>query len=312
MQPSSEDVKISDRLIKSAFVTYKTICVYRKAKLKDLLKELHIGRTQLYKHLRLLERAELVKRFRMDGYTYVVVARFVDREKFREKIIDALRKKTVYDIADRIRAEIEEYDIPADLFGTCKIHGEVEMHNRITEDINIVVTRESYKYLHLVLEKMGYHHPHRSQLLWADYFYNVPDPRITIYVTIDGVKHPVRKEERFYNLAPVLRAKRKLDLEHAVAGKLMRFPSIRKKADGYDIAVSLAHGVNLDKLVDIIQSVLDKYPDLKEIVVKNINEVETYLKYYGDFDGPSIEKIRYSLGYIESKLELRKTASKRL
>lgn len=63
-----------------------------------------------YKHIRLLEKAGLVKRFRMDRYTYVHVAEYVDRETFEKRVLNVLKRK------DEIKSAIEKYDISADLF----------------------------------------------------------------------------------------------------------------------------------------------------------------------------------------------------
>lgn len=63
---------------------------------------------------------------------------------------------------------------------------------------------------------------------------------MSVYVLLDGAKHPTKKNVRYYNLANVLKTKKKLGLEHTVVGKLLRWPVIGRKKDGYDIAVALA------------------------------------------------------------------------
>jgi predicted transcriptional regulator len=300
-------------MIRSLFNTYRIICAHGKIKVKDLAeKEAHIKRTQVFKHIRFLERAGLVRRFRMDRHTVVIATDYVDRETFEKRIRSALRKRIVYDVAEEIKEKIEEYGIPADFLGACKIHEEVEEHSRITSDINIVVPRESYKYLDLLLKSMGYAYHGPSELLYADHTYFVPEIKATIYVTLDGIKHPMKKGTRFYDLSPVLRAKGHLDLEHAVAGKFLVIPSIRRKADGYDISVALAHGVNLKKVVEILSTVLEGYPELGSVIANNIGEVEAYLHYYSDFDAYSIEKIRYGLKYIAHNLGILRGVSKRV
>jgi len=299
----SENKAVSKRLMRSLYATYRIISAYGRVTLGDLERESHIGRAQLFKHIRILERAGLVKRQRsVDKHTYIVVEKYVDREEFEKIIAELNKRKDVYDIAEEVLKEIRNYGLRADLIGTCKIHLEVLQHNRITDDINIVVLRDDFKYLELILKNMDFLKKGESQRIAADYLYELPTYKVFAYVAIDGIKHPY-KNERYFDLSPVLRAKGRIDLEHAIAGKLMMIPSIRRDLDGEDIAFAIAYSnLNLKKLVSILEEVVEKYPDIVPVITRNIELVRDYLYSRGVFEEYAITKIRNSLNYIEQNI----------
>lgn len=298
----SENKPVSRRLMRSLYATYRIISAYGKMKLSDLEREGHVGRAQLFRHIRILEKAGLIRRYRFDRNTYIVLERYVDRDEFEKIIAEINKRKDVYDIAEEILKEIRNYGVRADFIGTCKIHLEVLQHNRITDDINIVVLREDFNYLELILKSMDFLKKSESQRIAADYLYEQPIYKVFAYVAINGIKHPY-KNERYFDLAPVLRAKGRIDLEHAIAGKLLMIPSIRRDLDGEDIAFAIAYGnLDLKKLVSILEEVVEKYPDIVPVITRNIELVREYLYSRGVFEDYAITKIRSSLNYIEQNI----------
>lgn len=293
---------VSHRFIRSVYATYKIISGYGRIKLSELEKEAHVGRSQLFEHLRLLEKAELIRRSRFDRHVYITVMKYVDRDEFENVIRDSIKKKDVYDVAEDLIKEVRKYGLRADLFGTCKIHQEVLLHNRLTNDINVVALREDFNYLELLMRSIGFIRRSASMRICADYIYELPQYKFFALVAIDGVKHP-HKDERYFDLSPVLRAKGSIDLEHAVAGKLLIIPNLRRDDDGEDVAYAIAYGdVNLKKLVAILEEVAEKYPDIVPIVRKNVELVRSYLSSKGIFDDYSLLKIKNSLKYIEQNI----------
>ena len=298
---------LTDRMINSLFITYRNIVIKRRATIEELLKDSHVKRAQLYKHLQILKAAKFIKTFRYERKTYVVVTEYVaDKNEFAEKLRGSKLFDNIYEVAFYVKDKIKEYELEADLFGTAKIHEAIVEHNRMTEDINIVVTRRHYKYLDLLLRSLRFSYNGPSKLLYADHTYLVPSLRAEILVLINGVKHPIHKDRRFYNLAPVLEARKSITLEHAVAGKFLAVPKMRRKVDGQDVADALAFGADVRKIVDILNKVLEEYPEFKEIVARNIQEVEEYLKYYSELDPHSVHQVRFYLKYILEKVNIPK------
>ena len=298
-------MKLSSRLVNSLFITYKEVVVKRRTTIKELLEESHVGRAQLYKHIQLLKEAGLVDTFRYDRKTYVFATRIVaNKEEFAKILANPPFPKSPYEVAFAIKEKIQEYGIEADLFGTAKIHECVPEHQRMTQDVNLVVTQESFKMLDLLLKSLGYPHTGPSKLLYADHSYLVPHLRSEVLVLIKGVKHPANKKKRYYDLEPVLKARRSITLEHAVAGKFLMVPRMRRKVDAEDVADALAYGADIRKVADIIAEVLENYPEFTGIVAGNIQEVEEYLKHYVEMDPHSVEKVRYCLTYLKENLPL--------
>lgn len=116
--------------------------------------------------------------------------------------------------------------------------------------------------------------------------------------------YPINRSKRFYNLALVLKARRSITLEHAVAGKFLIVPRMRRKVDSQDVADALAFGADVKKVVDIINKVLEEYPEFAEVVANNIQEVEEHLKYYTELDPLSVDEVRYKLRYILGKVSI--------
>jgi len=59
-------------------------------------------------------------------------------------------------MAEDLTKEVRKYGLRADLFGTCKIHQEVLHHNRLTNDTNVVVLKEDFNYLELLMKSTGF------------------------------------------------------------------------------------------------------------------------------------------------------------
>jgi len=74
----------------SLYATYKIICGHGRVKLADLERKAYVGRSQLFEHLRLLERAELIRRTRFDRHVYIVVTKYVDKDEFENVIRDSV------------------------------------------------------------------------------------------------------------------------------------------------------------------------------------------------------------------------------
>jgi len=298
----SGNVTLSSRLIRSLYSTYRIIFAYGKIKLSDLMNEAHVGKSQLYEHLRILERAGLIRRDKSDRHAYVYVEKYVTKDEFVKLITNLHKTKDVYDVAIEILSEIKKYGLRADVFGTCKIHLEVLQHGRMTDDINIVVLRDDFNYIELLLKSMGFVKKGESLRLSADYVYELPKHKVYALVAIDGIKHPY-KNKRIFDLSPVLRAKGRIDLEHAVVGKLIMIPSLRRDLDGEDVSYALAYGdVDPKKLLSILQDVISNEPDLLDVVLRNIELVREYLSARGLFDDYATARIKNVLSYIEHYL----------
>ena len=53
-----------------------------------------------------------------------------------------------------------------------------------------------------------------------------------------------------------------------------------------------------------LDKVLEEYPEFKEIVARNIQEVEEYLRYYSELDPHSVHQVRFYLRYILEKVDI--------
>ncbi|MCD6488269.1 MAG: hypothetical protein J7K21_03490 [Desulfurococcales archaeon] len=53
-----------------------------------------------------------------------------------------------------------------------------------------------------------------------------------------------------------------------------------------------------------MDKVLEEYPEFKEIVARNIQEVEEYLRYYSELDPHSVHQVRFYLRYILEKVDI--------
>jgi len=294
----SDEKPVSNRLLRTVYATYGIIRERRVIKFEDLEKIAHVGRSQLYEHIKILERAGLVKRHRFDRYSYIIAVKYVDREKFEKAILESKKDVAIYDVAKEILDDIRRNDMRADLFGACKIHLEVPEHERMTNDIDLIVLNEDFKYLDTRLESMGFTNKISSSKINADYIYFSPKYKFQVLVTIDGIKHP-RTYKLYLDMRQALRTKRMIDLEYAVAGKLLMLPHMRKNEDGEDVVYALAYGnINSHRLTSILEDVVENYPEALLAIKRNIGLTMEYLASEGFFSKYHVEKIKRTLEHV--------------
>ncbi|MEM4788098.1 MAG: hypothetical protein QXV28_08985 [Ignisphaera sp.] len=279
---------ISDRMISSLWITFKTILTNKGLTyLDNLLANLHIKKSQLYEHLRLLKLVDFVEVKKIGRRTAVLPREYArDKYEFKEKFLKAYEKMKefdIYTIAFTVKEKMIEYKIIGDLFGAAKIHEIVPEHNRITHDINFVVLRDHSKYMDLLMKSMDFVLlTDNSVFPYSDAIYMIPGVSWKIFVLYDGVKHPDKPMVRFLDLSNVLRNYGYIPLEYVVAAKLLRYPHLRRKEDSEDIIYALTSDANVDvdKVMDIALDVTRRFPEFKPVLINNIDIVEWYLYRY--------------------------------
>lgn len=306
---STDKEVVSDRLLNSMWITYSTIASNKGLRyVEDLVKDVHIKRSQVYKHLHYLKLVDFVRIVKEGRRSAVVVWEyFKTKDEFKQAFIERYEKRRnrdIYGVALEIKEKMVEYGICGDLFGAAKIHELIPEHNRMTQDINVVVVNEHAKFFRLLLLNMGYVVvADKSALPYSDITFNVPGTTWSVCVLYDGVKHPRDPNVRYLDLSKVLREQRQIPLEYVLASKFFRYPHLRKKEDSEDIVTVLVSDVNvdLDQVAQIVADVVSRFPELGEVLMKNIDTVEGYVNEYIEY--PHLAgRVRMSLNYIRDKV----------
>lgn len=175
-----------------------------------------------------------------------------------------------YMLARSIAKLINRYRIPADLVGAAKIHLEVPTHQRITHDVDVIVTREWARNLVLLMQDIlglslaSYSGTH------IDYRLEDAARGITVDVMINGF----REEGRLvWDLSKHLREHGRLWLEHAVVGKLARRGF--READSYDVLVSIPR-LDIERLSNVFRDLADQMPTSMDRIESNIEKTKEY------------------------------------
>lgn len=279
---------ISDRMISSLWITYKTILSNKGLTyLDNLLANLHIKKSQLYEHLQLLKLVDFVEVKKLGRRTAVLPREYArDKYEFKEKFLKAYERMKdfdIYTVAFTVKEKMVEYGIVGDLFGAAKIHEVIPEHNRITHDINFVVLSEHSKLMELLMESMDFVLVTKKSVFpYSDVTYMVPGTSWQVFILYDGIKHPSKPGVRFLDLSRPLREYGQIPLEYVVAAKLLRYPHLRRKEDSEDIIYALTSdaNVNVDRVMRIALDVTRRFPEFKEVLVNNIDTVEWYLYHY--------------------------------
>ncbi|MEM1694289.1 MAG: hypothetical protein QXH21_08240 [Ignisphaera sp.] len=279
---------ITDRMISSLWITYKTILSSKGiVYLDQLLRNLHIKKSQLYEHLQLLKLTDFVEVKKFGRRSAVFPREYAkDKNEFRRKFLEAYERMKdfdIYTIAFTVKKKMVEYGIVGDLFGAAKIHEVVPEHSRITHDINFVVLKEYANYMELLMKSMNFVLITKNSLfIYSDVTYEVPGTSWQVFVLYDGIKHPKRPGVRFLDLSKPLKEYGYIPLEYVVAAKLLRYPQLRRKEDSEDIIYAMVSdaNVNVDKVMRIALDVTRRFPEFREVLINNIDTIEWYLYRY--------------------------------
>ena len=219
---------------------------------------------------RLLE-AGIISKERRGMSVLYRIARSVSKDDLAEILSgNPINDAPPYMLARSIAKLINRYRILADLVGAAKIHLEIPTHQRITHDVDVIVTREWARNLVLLMQDI-------LGLSLASYSGTHIDYRLEDAargVTVDVMINGFREESRLvWDLSKHLREHGRLWLEHAVVGKLVRREY--READSYDVLVSIPR-LDMERLSNVIRDLADQMPSTVDRIENNLEKTKEY------------------------------------